>query len=536
MAGYKETPRQKMIGMMYLVLTALLALNVSKQILDAFLVVNESMETTNENFSKKLDNTYAKFKIQYQLNPNKVGPYWENAQKAHYLSDKFAKYLDSIKYVVIMRTDKLATLEEAKKLNLRNAKRKDNYDIPTRFFIGSSTDGSGGESKVLKAKVENYKKQMLELIDPKFRASIKLGMDTEGPFYDADDSKQNWEMHNFYRTILAATVTILNKMKAEVYNAEFDVVNNLYGSIDALNFKFDKIQAKVIPRSSYVFLGDEYQAEILVGAYDTKQNPDVRYVLGSDSLTPGNFKNATPLEGSNGLVILKLGGSSEGLKKFAGIIKVVSPLGDTMTFHFKDEFIVARPAITISPTKMNVFYIGVDNPVEISVPGGPERIVPTVSTGSIRQEGKEWIVSNLTPTGPREAVISVNAVFSGKSKSMGSYKFRLKTVPDPIIKIAGKNEGFISKSLLLASPMLLPEMPAGFDFDLRYTVTSFVFSTSTAAGEGNDVKVQGNRLSPEILKIINNARRGQRIWFDDVYVKGPDGSRKVNTSLSLKLN
>ncbi|MEI6172248.1 MAG: gliding motility protein GldM [Bacteroidota bacterium] len=536
MAGYKETPRQKMIGMMYLVLTALLALNVSKQILDAFLVVNESMETTNENFSKKLDNTYAKFKIQYQLNPNKVGPYWENAQKAHSLSDKFAKYIDSIKYVVIMRTDKLATLEEAKKLNLRNAKRKDNYDIPTRFFIGSSPDGSGGESKVLKAKVENYKKQMLELIDPKFRASIKLGMDTEGPFYDADGSKQNWEMHNFYRTILAATVTILNKMKAEVYNAEFDVVNNLYGSIDALNFKFDKIQAKVIPRSSYVFLGEEYQAEILVGAYDTKQNPDVRYTLGSDSLTPGNFKNATPLEGSNGLVILKLGGSSEGLKKFAGIIKVVSPLGDTMTFHFKDEFIVARPAITISPTKMNVFYIGVDNPVEISVPGGPERIVPTVSTGSIRQEGKDWIVSNLTPTGAREAVISVNAVFSGKSKNMGSYKFRLKTVPDPLIKIAGKNEGFISKSLLLASPMLLPEMPAGFDFDLRYTVTSFVFSTSTAAGEGNDVKVQGNRLSPEILKIINNARRGQRIWFDDVYVKGPDGSRKVNTSLSLKLN
>lgn len=521
---------------MYLVLTALLALNVSKQILDAFLVVNESMETTNENFSKKLDNTYAKFKIQYQLNPNKVGPYWENAQKAHSLSDKFAKYIDSIKYVVIMRTDKLATLEEAKKLNLRNAKRKDNYDIPTRFFIGSSPDGSGGESKVLKAKVENYKKQMLELIDPKFRASIKLGMDTEGPFYDADGSKQNWEMHNFYRTILAATVTILNKMKAEVYNAEFDVVNNLYGSIDALNFKFDKIQAKVIPRSSYVFLGEEYQAEILVGAYDTKQNPDVRYTLGSDSLTPGNFKNATPLEGSNGLVILKLGGSSEGLKKFAGIIKVVSPLGDTMTFHFKDEFIVARPAITISPTKMNVFYIGVDNPVEISVPGGPERIVPTVSTGSIRQEGKDWIVSNLTPTGAREAVISVNAVFSGKSKNMGSYKFRLKTVPDPLIKIAGKNEGFISKSLLLASPMLLPEMPAGFDFDLRYTVTSFVFSTSTAAGEGNDVKVQGNRLSPEILKIINNARRGQRIWFDDVYVKGPDGSRKVNTSLSLKLN
>ncbi len=536
MAGYKETPRQKMIGMMYLVLTALLALNVSKQILDAFVVVNESMELTNDNFSKKLDNTYAKFKIQYQLNPNKVGPYWLKAQQAHIVSEKFSKYIDSLKYLVIQRTEKLPTIEDAKKLNLRDAKRKDNYDTPTRFFIGSSSDGSAGESRVLKEKIEAFKKQMIELVDPKFRNTIKLGMDTKGPFVDFDGKEQTWEMHNFYRTILAATVTILNKTKAEVYNAEFDVVNNLYSSIDALNFKFDKIQAKVIPRSSYVFLGDEYQAEILVGAYDTKQNPDVRYTLGSDTLTPANFKSATPLEGSNGLVVLKLGASGEGLKKFAGIIKVVSPLGDTMTFHFHDEFIVAKPALTISPSKMNVFYIGVDNPVEISVPGSPERIIPTISTGSIRQEGKDWIVSNLVSSAVREAVITVNAVFSGKTKNMGAYKFRLKTVPDPLIKIAGKSEGFVSKSLLLASPYLLPEMPAGFDFDLKFTVTSFVFSTSTASGEGSDEKVTGNHLSSAILSKIQNARKGQRVWFDDIYVKGPDGTRKVNTSLNLKLN
>ena len=537
MAGYKETPRQKMIGMMYLVLTALLALNVSKEILDAFLVVNESMETTNDNFAKKLDNTYSKFVIQYQLNPNKVGPFWEKAQKAHELSDKMVKYIDSIKYVVIMRTEKLESMDEARKLNLRVAKRKDNYDTPTRFFIGSSPDGSAGESRILKNRIEIYKKQMLELVDPKFRGAIKIGMDTKGPFYDRDGATQSWEMHNFYRTILAATVTILNKIKAEVYNAEFDVISNLYGSIDALNFKFDKIQAKVIPKSSYVFLGDEYQAEILVGAYDTKQNPDVRYMMGADSLSPANFKNATPLAGSNGLVLLKLGGSSEGLKRFAGIIKVVSPLGDTMSFHFKDEFIVAKPVLTISPTKMNVLYIGVDTPLEISVPGSPERIIPSISTGTIHQVGKEWIVSNLSAaSGAREALMTVNAVFAGKTKNMGSYKCRLKTVPDPMIKIAGKNEGFIFKNLLLASPFLVPEMIPGFDFDLKYTVTSFVFSTSTSAGEGSDVRVQGNRLTPEILKIISNARKNQRIWFDDIYVKGPDGTRKVNTNLSLKLN
>lgn len=533
MAGYKETPRQKMIGMMYLVLTALLALNVSKQILDAFVVVNESMEVTNDNFSKKLDNTYSKFKIQYQLNPNKVGPYWEKAQKAHQLSQDLEKYVDSIKFVIIMETDKLPSLDDAKKLELRNAKRKDNYDVPTRFFIGSSPDGSAGEAKKLRERIEAYKKQMLDLVDPKYRNTIKIGLDTEGPFYDADGQKQNWEMHNFYRTILAATVTILNKIKAEVYNAEFDVVSNLFSAIDATNFKFDKIAAKVIPKSNYVFLGEEYQAEIIVAAYDTKQVPDVRYVMGSDSLPPSGFDRATPIEGADGVVTLKLSGNGEGLKKYAGMIKVVSPLGDTMTFHFNSEFIVAKPALTISPTKMNVFYVGVDNPISISVPGGPERITPTVSVGRIRAEGKDWIVSDL-PKGTKEAVVTVNAVFSGKTKNMGSYSFRLKRVPDPIAKIGGKNEGYISKSLLLASPYLVPEMPVGFDFDLKYTVISFTFVTESS-GDIFETKVQGNRLSPDIVKMITNAKKNKRIWFEDISVRGPDGDRNV-ASISLKVN
>ncbi|HTX89286.1 MAG TPA: gliding motility protein GldM [Bacteroidales bacterium] len=532
MAGYKETPRQKMIGMMYLVLTALLALNVSKQILDAFLVVNESMETTNENFSKKLDNTFARFKQQYQLNPNKVGPYWEKAKIAQKLSEDMAYYVDSVKFMAIKKTERIP-YEEAKTLILRNAKRKDNYDLPTNYMIGSSHDGSAGESRKLRERIENYRKQMLDLVDPQYRSVIKMGLDTKGPFYDADGRKQNWEMHNFYRTILAADVTLLNKVKAEIYNAEFDVVNNLYSSVTAEDWKFDEIQAKVIPKSSYVFMGEEYQAEILVAAYDTKQNPDVRYVLGSDTLLPANFKSATPIQGSGGVVTLKLASGAEGLKKFAGIIRVVSPMGDTMTFHFKDEFIVAKPGLTISPTKMNVFYIGVENPVDISVPGGPERVTPTISAGKIRPEGKAWIVYDL-PKGTKEAVVGVSAVFAGKSKNMGSMTFRLKRVPDPIAKVGGKSEGFISKSLLLASPYLVPEMPVGFDFDLRYVCTSFTFVTEIS-GDVIPMKVTGNRLTPEILKIIQDAKKNKRIWFEDINVKGPDGERTI-AGIGLKIN
>ena len=521
-----------MIGMLYLVLTALLALNVSKQILDAFLVVNETMENTNENFSQKLDATYDKFKVQFQMNPNKVGPFWEKAQTAQQLSAGLIRYVDSLKYEVVARTDGI-TFQEAKVLPLRNAKRKDNYDRTTEYFIGQSQDGSTGRARELRDKIDQYKVALLDLVDPKYRSIIKIGLDTEGPFYDAGGNPQNWQMHNFYRTILAATVTILNEIKAGVMNAELDVVSNLFASVTAEDWKFDEIRAKVIPKSNYVFLGEEYQAEILVAAYDTKQNPNVRYLFGADTLSPANYRMATALEGAGGIVIIKLPATSEGLKRFAGIIRIISPLGDTMSFHFKDEYIVAKPALTISPTKMNVFYIGVENPVSISVPGSPEKVTPSISAGRIRAEGDNWMVYDL-PKGTREAVITVSAVFSGKAKNMGSSTFRLKTVPDPLGTIGGKSDGVVSKSILLASPYLVAEMPAWFDFDLKYSVISYTFVTEVG-GYISDIPVQGNRLTPEITKIIQDAKKNKRIWFEDITVRGPEGDRNIS-SLSLKIN
>jgi gliding motility-associated protein GldM len=525
MAGYKETPRQKMIAMLYLILTALLALNVSKQILDAFIVVNESMEITNENFSKKLETTISKFKIQYQLNPNKVGPFWEKAQKAHTLSKDLAAYIDSTKVAIVQLADGIETFKEAKEVKLKDVKRKDNYDRTTNYFIGRSENGSNGEARKLRDKMELFKKKMLDLVDPKYRSVMKVGLDTQGPFYDLDGAKQPWEMHNFYRTILAADVTILNKIKSEVYNTEFDVTNYLLSSISAEDFKYDKIDAKVIPKSSYVFMGEEYQAEIVVAAYDTKANPNVRYILGSDSLTPANYKNATPLEGSHGTVTLKLAGSSEGLKKFAGIIKIVNPLGDTMTFHFKDEFIVAKPGLTISPSKMNVFYIGVDNPVDISVPGGPERIAPTISVGQIRPDGKQWIVSGL-PNGVKEAIVSVNAVFSGKTKSMGSSTFRLKKIPIFNALIDRNPEGGMISRSDIPVGYIAAEKPVGFDFDLSYKITSFVF-VSDIDGNVIERNVPGNRIPEDLLAKIKRAKKNNRIWIENIMAIGPGGEQQL---------
>jgi gliding motility-associated protein GldM len=513
MAGYKETPRQKMIAMMYLVLTALLALNVSVEILQAFIIVNESMESTNETFAKKIDATYSKFELQYNLNKSKVGPYWEGAKKAAQLSDAMKKYINDAKYTVISRSDGIS-YEQASKIPLRLVETKDKYDQPTNYFIGNSQDGSAGKARELKDKINEYKQGMLKLIDPQSRNVIKMGLDTDGPFYDAGGAKQNWEMHNFYTTILAADVTILNKLIAEVQSVELDVISHLYSSVSAEDFKFDKVGAKVVAKSQYVFLGENYEAEIFVAAYDTKQNPQV-------------LISGRSISGAEGVALYKVPATSEGPKTYEGVIRIAAPNGDMMTYPFKSDYIVAPPTLTISPTKMNVFYIGVDNPVSISAGGiADANLIPRITAGStISRSGKGWIVKS---NQPGKAVISVDARLEQRVKSMGNMEFRVKRVPDPKPYIANSEGGNVAKNLLIAAGAIIPRMPQDFEFDLNPIITSFTF-VSMRGSDIVQIEGKGNRLSEEMKKIIGNAKRGGRIWLEDIYAKMPDGSRKLGT-------
>jgi gliding motility-associated protein GldM len=556
MAGYKETPRQKMIGMMYLVLTALLALNVSVEILNAFLVVNKSMETTNKSFAGKIDWTLAKFKMQNAINPEKVGPFYNKASNASRLAEEMINYIESIKLQVIMVSEKVDSATAVKEhylvdyrpasggkdsvaiktLQLHTVNTKDKYDETTRYFMGDSQDGSKGKSRELKDRLIAYKKAMMDFVDPKARESFQVGLDTDGPFYDADSKKQNWEQHNFYHTILAADITILNKIINEIQSLEFDVVNHLLASISEEDYKFDAVTGRVVPQTRYVFQGEEYNAEVFVAAYDTKTSPEVFILEGADTITEANIKAARPIEGVGGMVNLKLPATSEGIKKYAGVIKVKTPSGATNQYYFKDEYVVAKPSLTISATKMNVFYIGVDNPVSISVPGIPsEKVKPTISVGNLKRsaDGKNWIVTVGKDAQGKKAQISVSTSEGAKSKSMGSVEFRVKRVPDPVAYVGASSGGAIGKDLLLSSP-IIPRMPPDFDFELNFIVTAFTF-VSTQSGDIFTQKITGNQFPESVKKFIRSAKSGQKIWIEDIQASGPDGNRKLSTvSIQIK--
>jgi gliding motility-associated protein GldM len=548
MAGYKETPRQKMIAMMYLVLTALLALNVSKDMLEAFLVVNESMENTIDVFENKLGNVYVEFEKQYQLKPQKVGDYWQKAQEARRLSHDLKDYVDKLVLEVVSQsehqdinetlkdayiTKKVQDPDDPRKevdvpvLNMSEVQTKDKYDESTNYFINK------GNAKILKEKIEAYKAAMINLVPSQFRGNISLGLETTGKYYSADGEKQTWEVHHFYHTILAATVTILNKIKAEVQTAEFDIASELYSEIDVSDFKFDKIEAKIIPTTNYVLQGDKYEAEVLVTAFDTKQTPEVFVLQGADEITDANKSHAQKVEGQEGVVKLSFPAGAAGPQKYAGVVEVVSPEGESIPYKFSGEYVVAPPSLTVAATKMNVFYMGVDNPVSISVPGIAEaNLRPSISIGTLTRDEttKSWIVR--VPQG-QKAVISVDADVLGTVRSMGSAEFRIRRVPTPVAEIAGQVEGGIDKSTLLAAGAIIPVL-RDFEFELFFEVKSFRMTT-IIGGDGVSKRANGNRFSEEMISMIQNARKGQKFFFENIQAEGPDKIPRSLSPISLEI-
>lgn len=553
MAGFKETPRQKMIGMLYLVLTALLALNVSKDILDAFLVVNESMESTNESFATKITSEYAKFEGQYNLNPGKVEEYWSNAQEVRKRSYELVNYIEELKLEVVYSSEKVTREEALTKfyrvdqtpdpfnpgqmrdkafLNLSDVPTRDKFDVPTNLLIGQNKNGRAYE---LAEKMGDYRSYILSVIGQQY--ADKIGMVTDGVFRDASGTTQDWQYYNFYHTILAANVTILNKIIAEVQSAEFDAINRLYANISEKDFKFDNVSAKVIPRSTYILAGQSYEAEVLVAAFDSKTQSEVRVLRGSDRITEANIGSSQIFKSQNGVVKLQFPAQSIGPQKYAGIIEMLDPVTmEIARYPFAADYIVAPPSLTVAPLKMNILYAGLKNPISISSPGIPmEQITTSISKGKITKSADgNWDVE--VPSGERTTVISASANVDGKSLPLGSFEFRIKQVPNPVATIAGLTDGKVEKNRLLAAGAIIPTL-VDFDFsDYHFEIVSYQLETYRGTELQTTGTVRGNIFNDAVKNYINNASRGQRLYFERIQAKGPDGTMRTLNPVNLEIN
>jgi gliding motility-associated protein GldM len=525
MSGQNETPRQKMIGMMYLILTALLALNVSKDVLDAFIVVNSGLENTNDNFSKKNEELYAEFNLAKSVDPVRVNPNWQKAQHVKKESQELINYIDKLSKKLIAQTDGIPE-NIADTIQLAYLNSKDNYDIPTNILIGNSEDGSNGESRILKNKLNDYKQLLTDYILPNDRKKVVIDINTNDP--PKNDNNENWETYNFYHRPLVASITILSKLKNDIKNAESTTVNYLLKQVDEGNLKFDTVAAKVIPQSNYVLLGEDYKADLFLAAFNKTKNPEI--LIGNYNAKTNSF-GGTPvkLNVDKGLGKYVVKTTREGIVSYSGTIKMTAPSGKEILFPFESEYIVAKPALTVSADNMNVFYIGLENPVSVSVPGMPnEKLSVSIDNGKITPKGNGKY-SVTMPLGVTQANINVVATMeNGEKRSMGSMPFRVKRIPKPTLKFAGlTTDGSLTKGEIESNLGLIASAD-NFEFAVNFKVTSFDVSV-VSGGTAETISQNGNSFDQTIKTRFGRLKRGDKVSFENVYVMGPDGqSVKIN--------
>lgn len=547
MAGNKLSPRQKMIGMMYLVLTALLAMNVSKDILDAFVTVNDGLEKTKHNFKEKNNDQYDAFVASFNENQTKVGPYWTKAQSVQKSANEIVSHIDQIKVEIIAGIEPTIPkdqvmgknqLGEDTIVNLKHVKVKDNYLFPTNLLIGGDAVNpkTGPMSALeLKEKLEAYRDQLLKIVNDD-KSAIAQSLKETFSFEDRENAAgvvENWASYNFYGVPSAATITILTKMQTDIRNAESDVIKYLYSSVDAASFKFNKLEAAVISPSNYVITGDTFRAEVFLAAFDSTQNPIVSIGDQIDSTTNQVVGDSLPLVVKDGKGYLKIPANSNGDFAYEGVIKIKNPATKKLDpYFFNFDYKVASPSTTISATKMNVFYIGVDNPVDISASGvAKDKIRASISNGSIVKNANGWVVR---PGKVGTAKISVSAEVQGENKNMGSSDFRVKQIPKPEASIGGKSGGNIKGAALKAASGIRAAMES-FDFEVTVVVSSFKMGYVASNGLLEEVSVNGNKFTSEVRNKIAGLKRNSKVFFEDIKVKMPDGRTVTLAPVNFKV-
>jgi len=555
-ANCPETGRQKMIGMMYLFLTAMLAINVSKSILNAFVVVNESLAITNETFEGKNQYMYNAL-ASAQLTDPKAVPYYQASLKVKKLAEEMDDYILTLRGTIINAVQSDVSIEDGKHFNLMDVEAKDNYDIPMFIMVGPVENASKGKARELKNKLIEYREALLAIMADdaialpnkaeQIEKLAELGIDTEDPgkkegadkmFYADHPEEAVWETSKFDHMPVPAAIAMLTQMQNQVKNAEATIVNKLLGGIGSTDFKFDTLAAKVIPKSNYVVQGGEYEADLFVAAFSKSANPKVFIGEGYDSVKNELTGKVDSVKVINGMGKLKIPAGATGPKKYAAMIEVTnSATKEVKKYPLKvsgkpyAEYMVAKPTATISPTKMNVLYIGVDNPIDISVSGFDDtRVSAHLSGGGgyLRKKGTGHYIARVKKSSKAGATISVSAKDDdGKAHSMGKMKFRVKNIPKPEASVAKKNGGTIGRSSLLAQKFVRAELK-NFAFDLKFKVTGFNVS-ATIGGFDQEKKSNSSNITPAQKKIIKKVRKGGKVMFTNIKAKGPDGkSRKLN--------
>ncbi|MBT3612569.1 MAG: hypothetical protein HN522_06495 [Flavobacteriales bacterium] len=553
MAGGNLSPRQKMINMMYLVLTALLALNVSKEVLNSFFEVNNGITRTTTNFNAKNGDTYAAFDAAAEVNPVKAGPYREQAYKIKQEADKLVASLQEMKYNLVLKADKKVYLgseseikdeegdlidgksivltwdllsDQQKLMNIGALTNKDDRHASGDLFYNSKRKNNIATD--LKIDLSSYKNSLISIADGNESLIASINETCNYEDKKIKGKKQLWEEYNFYDMPSVGALTLLSKMQSDVRNTEADIINMLRENIDAGSLKFTSAEGIQIPNSNFVLKGDSFRAQIFIAAKDTTQAPII-YVGEFDSLGGGKYEmvgdDYETVKVVNGKGIFAKRALSEGVQKWGGLIAMKTDNG-TKIYPFRGEYLVAAKTAVVSPTNMNILYLEVDNPIKISVPGYTAGVISAViNNGKISVIKKSLGEYSARPSKKGKAMVSLFTEVNGKRTKMGDMEFRVKPVPPPKAELLGAKSvngtTVIDKMMMVNAGGILARLK-DFDFKgVRYMITSFRL-TGVYKGEQMKEETKGPEFSLKMINIIKNIKSGNTITISNIQAKRVD--------------
>lgn len=546
MATTKETPRQKMISLMYLVLTCLLALNVSREVLQGFVHINESIETTNLNFTGNTRKIMEAIEEAIKQGHHEFVPYYEKARQSNRFTAKAYNYVDSLKKELIGYTE---NTKGADTLTLAEVERLDDYDKPTYFLIGadelkprkgkySATELKGTIGQLadsLEAMITFMKDRPgLKLPEGDYLA-LKARIRSLRPlqvYKDNDGEPVSWEYKNFYNQPLAAVITNLSKMQSDIRNVEAEMVNAFASASGKLAVKFNQMQARIVPVSRYIQAGSPYVADVFLSAASSDFKEDnLQFILGDMDTATGTLAgDAVLLPIDNGTGKISLPAAGVGNKEIHGWIKFRDGTGKYKYFRYANEYVVANAAVAISPDKMNVFYAGVENPLTVSAAGvAPTDLVVNISGcgGSLKNNGNGKYA--VTVNGPGTCTITAFQKTGGRLVQQGApQEFRVKRFPNPPLKISGKTViGNLDMKVAEAKSLYSIGLDlASFDFNAPFKVTEFAITIASPGAGIQFFKCPGNTLSDKAREALQRIKSGGKIYIEDIKVQSPGEVRE----------
>jgi gliding motility-associated protein GldM len=509
-----------MIGMMYLVLTAMLALNVSTDILNGFTLVDKSLHSSIAASDTRNSKLYNDFKAANADNPEKTQEWFNKAVEVQVRADSLFNYIQDFKEHIAILADGQKKVEQWKAQGIDptlHIEGNSNLDVTAQYAIN---EGHGIELKEIVAYYRDFAAGLAEQ-DAELRESILKNLATERDYNAHEKDSCDWEIAVFEGMPVGATITILTKMQNDVRTTEGQLIQYLMDRTDAGDLRVNKLNAYVIPNSNYVIRGGKYTAQIILAAVDSTQRPEY-YIEGQRINDHGIYEVAA---------------SGVGVKKYSGWIAYQNPAtGEMENLPFSSEYSVGEPAVTISNNDLNIMYRGYDNKFSISVPGvANDKVKVSVNGASVRQQGGIWIIK--PGDNAKSVSISVSAELDGRMQQMGNKEYRVKALPKPGAYFkSGENEyngekAIPRSALLNASATVIASYGPDGLLDLPFQISGF-----RANINGVYLESKGNKFTREQMDRLGKLKPGNSVIITDIRAKGPDGKEIRLSPIPLTLN